>query len=370
MAEFKRFVGLDVHKDTIVIAVAEAGRSEPALLATIAHDVPQLQRRLERLGSPQELLVAYEAGPTGYGLCRQLAAAGITCQVIAPSKTPRASGDRFKTDRRDALALARFLRSGDLTAVHVPDEQTEALRDLVRARDDAKRAEKTAKHHLGKFLLRHDRRYPRPTAWSDLHMQWLAEQRFEQPAQQRVLEDYLHAVLESTARVERLTRQIEELIPGTPVYPLAVALQSLRGIRLVSAATIASELGDLRRFAHPRQLMSFLGLVPSEHSSGASTQRGRITKTGNAHVRRVLVEAAWSYRFPPRSNHELGQRMAAVSGAVRTISWKAQHRLHRRYWHMSAQCKSPQRIIVAVARELAGFIWAIGQQQQLLALPS
>lgn len=365
MAEFTRFVGLDVHKDTIAIAVAQDDRSEPAVLGTIPHDVPRLLRRLQRLGPG--VLVAYEAGPTGYGLCRALLAAGISCQVIAPSKTPRASGDRVKTDRRDAVSLARFLRSGDLTAVHVPDEATEALRDLVRARDDAKRAEKTAKHHLSKFLLRHGRRYDRPTAWSDLHFKWLEQQRFEQPAQQRVLDDYLHAVLEASARVERLTQQIQELIPSTPVYPLAIALQSLRGIKLVAGATIACELGDLRRFSHPRQLMSFLGLVPSEHSSGQSIQRGRITKTGNSHVRRVLVEAAWSYRFPPRANHELGQRLAAVSGAVRTIAWKAQHRLHKRYWALTAARKSPQRLVVAVARELVGFVWAIGQQPQLLA---
>lgn len=367
MVEFTRFVGLDVHQDTIAIAVAGADRSEPRVLATIPHDVPQLLRRLARLGPPQQLLVAYEAGPTGYGLCRRLTAAGITCQVIAPSKTPRATGDKVKTDRRDALSLARFLRSGDLTPIHVPDESIEALRDLVRARDDAKRAEKTAKHHLGKFLLRHDRRYARKTAWSDLHLKWIATLRFEQPAQQRVLEDYLHAVLEASARVERLTHQIEELIPTTSVYPLAKALQALRGFRLVAAATVACELGDLRRFAHPRQLMSFLGLVPSESSSGHSTRRGRITKTGNSHVRRVLVEAAWCYRFAPRSNHEIGQRMAAVSGAVRTIAWKAQHRLHRRYWRLTALRKSPNRMIVAVARELVGFVWAIGQQPQLLA---
>lgn len=367
MADATCFVGLDVHKDTIAVAAAAAGREEPRLLGTLPHDVPQLLRRLGRLGPPQALLVAYEAGPTGYGLCRRLAQAGIACQVIAPSKTPRASGDRVKTDRRDALSLASLLRSAALTPIHVPDEATEALRDLVRARDDAKRAETRTKHHLGKFLLRHDRRYHRKTAWSGLYLQWVQSQRFDQPAQQAVVEDYLHAVLEAMARVQRLDDKIAQLVPGTDIAPLVTALQALRGVRLVSAATIACEVGDLRRFATPRHFMSFVGLVPSESSSGQAVHRGHITKTGNGHIRRVLVEAAWCYRFPPRSNHEIGQRMDATSGAVRSIAWKAQHRLHKRFWRLTALRKVPNEVVVALARELAGFVWAIGQQPRLLA---
>lgn len=368
MREFTHFVGLDVHKDTITIAVAEAGREPARVLGTLPHDLRRLRQALLRLGDAADIAVCYEAGPTGYELYRKLVAWGFDASVIAPSKTPRAGGGRrIKTDSRDAIDLAHFLRSGDLTAIHVPAVETEALRDLVRSRDDAKRLEKTAKHHLSKFLLRQGRRYHRPTAWSGLHHKWIAQQRFTQPAHQDVLEDYRIAVLEAGARVERLTKRIEELVAGSELAPLVTALQALRGVRLVTAATLACELGDLRRFRRAQDLMGFLGLVPSEHSSGESRSRGRITKNGNTHVRRVLVESAWCYRFAPRFNHDIMKRMEPVSPAVRRIAKQAQHRLHHRHRTLSMRGKKPQKVVVAVARELAGFVWAIGQQPVLLA---
>lgn len=368
MHEFTHFVGLDVHKDTIVIAVAEAGREPARVLGTIAHDLPTLRRRLRRLGDAEDVMVCYEAGPTGYELVRALKRWGHEAQVVTASKTPRAAGGRkIKTDARDALDLAHFLRSGDLTAIHIPTAETEALRDLVRARDDAKRAEKTAKHHLSKFLLRHGRRYHRPTAWSKLHLKWIGEQRFEHAAQQCVLDDYLARVYEATARVDRLTAKLDELVSESEMAPLVTALQALRGVALITAATLAVELGDMRRFRRARDLMGFLGLVPSEHSSGDHRSRGRITKQGNTHVRRVLVESAWHYRFAPHFNPHIMKRMAPTSLAVQAIAKRAQHRLHHKYRSLARRGKQPQKIVVAVARELAGFIWDIGQQRQLLA---
>ena len=366
MQQFKRFVGMDVHKDSVELAVAEWGREQPRSLGRLRAQSPAILRRLQRLGSSEETLTCYEAGPTGYGLCRDLRAAGLLCEVIAPSKRLRAPGDKIKTDRRDALALARSLRSGDLTSIRVPDESSEALRALVRQRDDAKRSERVAKQQLGGFLLRQGRIH-RGTTWTGLHLDWIRRLRFEPEPQQCVLEDGLHAVEEGMARSTRLTQQIERLVKDSSVADLATALQALRGFRLVHAATMACEIGDMRRFAHPRQLMSFVGLVPSEHSSGGSRRLGGITHTGKSHLRRVLVDAAWTYRYPPRFNHDIKARNALVSGAVRTIAWKAQHRLHRRYKRLCARGKNRQRMIVAVARELCGFVWAIGNEQKLLA---
>jgi transposase len=260
-----------------------------------------LLRQLRKLGRIQ---CCYEAGPTGFGLQRELARNGIDCIVVAPSLVPQQASNRVKTDRRDAIKLARFLRSGDLTKVHVPEPATEAMRDLERARGAAKRAERTARHQLGKFLLRHDRRYPGKTAWTRMHLDWgIRAQKFEHEAQNRVLVDHLKAVEEASARVESLTKSITELVEEWSLAPLVKALQALRGIRLVRAVVIAAELGDLKRFAKPTQLMGFLGVVPSEHSRGDVKRRGRITKAGNGHVRRILVEEAWAYlSWPIRSS--------------------------------------------------------------------
>jgi transposase len=363
MSKIAQFVGLDVHKDTIAVAVAEAGSGEPPRdLGEMPHDVPRLLKRLDGLAPRAALAVAYEAGPTGYGLCRHLRKVGIACEVIAPSKTPRHSGDRVKTDRRDAAKLARYLRSGDLTPIRVPSERTEALRDLIRARGDAKQAQLAARHHLSTFLLRHDQRYKGKSHWTQLHLQWIHSLEFDQEALTRVRNDYLHEVERLSERVERLSQDIEELATQIEEAPLVQALQALRGVKTLTAAAIAAEIGDLRRFASPRKLMAYLGLVPSEYSSGSSVVRGRITKTGNRHVRRLLVEAAWAYRYKPRVGRTLRWRQRELSVEVRQIAWKAQCRLHHRYVRMLGRSKTPQRALVAMARELCGFIWAIAQK--------
>jgi len=362
------FIGLDVHKDSISIAVAAEGREEARVLATVPNEVRALIKQLRRLGKPDSLLCCYEAGPTGYGLQRALTDRGYECQVIAPSLIPKKVGVRIKTDRRDACSLAHFLRSGDLTPIFVPDEATEAMRDLERARDDAKRDERTARHRLGKFLLRHDRRYTTgKTRWTAKHQDWIRSLKFEHPAQQEVLHDYLHAVEESGRRIVRLTDAIGEHVQSWALAPLVTALQALRGVRLITAVAIAAEIGDFARFKKASQFMAYLGLVPSESTTGNSVRRGRITKTGNAHVRRLLVESAWAYRFQPKMSREIRKRNELVSPDVRTVAWQAQHRLHKRYRRLLARGKKHQVVVTALARELAGFVWSIARQQELLA---
>lgn len=362
-----RYIGLDVHKEKIVIAVAEQGGGEPEVVATIANDWPTLHKQLKRLGRPEDLRCCYEAGPTGYGIYRKLKAAGISCIVVAPALVPDQKGSRVKTDRRDAVKLARFLRSGDLTAVYVPDELSEAIRDLVRARFDAKKAERTARQQLGHFLLRHDRRYSGKTAWTKTHLEWIRYQKFEHQAQQRVLVDYLQVVEEGAERIQRLENDIAELVQSWTLYPLVQALQGLRGVSLVAAATITAELGDISRFETPTQLMGYVGLVPSEFTTGKKRRQGRITRTGNHHARWVLVEAAWSYRFSPKNSPEIRKRNEPLAPEVRRIAWKAQLRLHRKYVRLLARGKNKQQAMTAVARELVGFMWAISRQPELLA---
>jgi transposase len=362
-----RFVGLDVHKDSIAIAIAEEGRGNAEVLATIPNELSVLLKHLKRLGPEGSLRCCYEAGPTGYGLYRKLTTRGISCVVVAPSLVPVQAGNKVKTDRRDAAKLARFLRSGDLTAIYVPDEASEAMRDLERARDDAKKAERVARHQLGKFLLRHGRRYDGGHTWTRAHLEWIRGQTFPHEAQQRVLVDYLHTVDEGSSRVTRLELDIADLVGTWSQAPLVKALQALRGINLMAAVIIAAELGDLNRFTNPRQLMAYLGLVPSEYSTGESRKRGRITRTGNAHARWILVESAWSYRYRPRMSAEIRRRNEGVAPGVQAIAWKAQLRLHKRYTTLLANGKNKQRTITAVARELAGFIWAISRESKLLA---
>lgn len=359
-----RFVGLDVHADSITIAVAEPGRGEPGALATIPNDRAVLLKRLRRLG---RVRCCYEAGPTGYGLQRALMAEGIDCVIVAPSLVPTRSGDRVKTDRRDAVRLARFLRSGDLTEVHVPDEATEAMRDLERARDDAKKAERVARHQLGKFLLRHERRYSGKTSWTVKHLEWIRAQHFAHEAQQRVVEDYLRTVEDQGERVERLTKSIVELVETWSLRPLVKALQALRGISAISATVLAAELGDLARFDSAPKLMGYLGLVPSEHSSGEGRRQGRITCAGNGHARRILIEAAWAYRFRARQSRAITERSATVSPEVRRIAWRAQERLCAKYRRLTARGKNKNKTTAAIARELAGFVWAIAKEPAVLA---
>lgn len=363
-----RFVGLDVHKETIVIAVADEGQESPTVIATIPHDVVQLMKRLSKLVKDKsQLRVCYEAGPTGFGLSRRLNAAGVSCRVISPSLIPQKANVRIKTDRRDACRLATCLRSGDLTDVWVPDEKTEALRDLERTRDDAKNAERVCRHQLAKFLLRNERVYDGGRAWTGTHACWLKKQKFDDPCKQRVMDDYCKAVEDATERVKRLSDDMALLIQGTPLEPLVLALMSFYGIQLLSAVIIAAELGDLRRFKTARQLMAFLGLVPSEYSTGNTVRRGPITRAGNAHVRRILVEAANHYRHCPLRSKALDKRRQGVSPDVILIAQKAHRRLSRRMTHLLARNKPWNKMVIALARELAGFIWAVGQVPELLA---
>jgi transposase len=363
------YVGLDVHKDSIVIAFAREGRQAAENWKTIPNDGVRLRKALKMLVADGESLkVCYEAGPTGFGLCRRLREAGVDCMVVAPSLVPGKPGDRVKTDRRDARKLAHFLRSGDLTEVYVPDEAVEAIRDLERARDDAKCAERVARHQLSKFLLRHDRRWE-GTTWTLKHRDWIRAQRFAYPAQQRVLDDYLKTVEDLAERVERLTAHVAELVQETALAPLVRALQAFRGISVVSAVTIAAETGDLRRFATAGQFMSYVGLVPSEDSTGKRRRQGAITRCGNGHLRRILVEAAWHYRHLPSMSKELRRRNQGIAVGVQRIAWEAQKRLNKRLYHLIHAGKSVQKAITALARELAGFLWAVGQEDTLLEAP-
>lgn len=363
-----RYVGLDVHKDSIVIAVAECGRGEVREVGTFPSDWASLEKALKRLAVGFVLKLCYEAGPTGFELHRRLVEAGYDSQVVAPSLIPTRPGDRVKTDRRDAANLARCHRAGDLTAVYVPDADTEALRDLERARDAAKNAERTAKQQLGKFLLRQGRRWDGGSNWTLKHLDWIRRQEFEHEAHRRVLRDYLKALEDATERVNRLTDDIEELIQHSALAPLVTALQAMRGVATISSVVIAAEIGDLLRFDSAAAFMKFVGLTPSESSTGQRTRRGPITKTGNRHVRRILVEAAWHYLRPAAMSRALRARNAKASDAVRTIAWKAQKRLHRKFHHLVYEKGKPSQVaVIAVARELAGFVWAIGREQRLTA---
>jgi transposase len=356
------YVGLDVHKQGIVVAVAENGlRGEVRDYGRIANTptaVDRLARKLSREGV--KLRLCYEAGPCGYGIQRHLSARGHECIVVAPSLIPKRAGDRVKTDWRDAARLARLHRAGELTAVWVPDAGHEAMRDLVRARLDAVHALRRARQQRSGFLLRQGCHYGRP-AWTKMHRRWLAGLKFEQAVHHLVLEDYIAAVETAKARRDRLTAQIEAMLPDWTLAPVVAALQTMRGMALVNAATLIAELGDLSRFANPRQLMAYLGLVPAEHSSGASVRRGGLTKAGNSAARRLLIEAAWTYRFPARVSRELLLRQENQSKPIREIAWKAQLRLCARYRKLARSGKPANLVTAAIARELAGFIWAIAR---------
>jgi transposase len=357
------YVGLDVHKDSIVVAVAAGGlRGEVREYGRIANTSAALTRLLGKLGGDGVTLrFCYEAGPCGYGIQRHLSAHGHECVVVAPSLIPKRAGDRVKTDRRDAASLARLHRAGELTAVWVPDPGHEAMRDLVRARLDAVHALRRARQQLSGFLLRQGCHYGRP-AWTKLHRRWLAGLKFAQAVHHIVLEDYIAAVEAAAARRDRLTAQIEAMLPDWTLAPVVAALQTMRGMALVNAATLIAELGNLSRFANPRQLMAYLGLVPSEHSSGASIKRGGLTKAGNSAARRLLIEAAWTYRFPARVSRELLLRQEEQPKPIREIAWKAQLRLCARYRKLARSGKPANVVTAAIARELAGFIWAIARR--------
>jgi transposase len=358
-----RFIGLDVHADTIAVAVAEPG-GEVRPLGMIPNRPESIRKLVKKLGPAEQLRVCYEAGPTGYVIYWQLTGLGVRCEVVAPTLVPVKAGDRVKTDRRDAQKLARSYRAGDLTPVWVPDAAHEALRDLVRAREAAKKDQLRARHRLGKFLLRHGRRPPIVMkAWTQRHLTWVKRDvHFEQPAQEATLLDYLHEVDHAAERIERLERAIDDAVQTAPLQMRAViaALQALRGIAKVSAVTVVAEVGELSRFTRAPQLMGYSGMGACEDSSGKRTRRGRITKTGNAHIRRIVIEAAWAYRHRPAVGGALRKRQAMLPDEVKAIAWKAQHRLHTRYRRLLGRGKCQQHVVTAVGRELLGFIWAIG----------
>jgi transposase len=361
-----KFIGLDVHKKTITIAIADQGREhQPRSYGSIANDLDALDKFCRKMVSTaSRLYFVYEAGPCGYGIYRHLTAKGFDCMVAAPSLIPKKSGDRVKTDRRDAAKLASLHRAGELSAVYVPDPADEAMRDLSRARQDAVNATKKAKQRLKAFLLRNRVVYSGRSAWSQAYFRWLADITMAYAAQQVALQEYIDAVHEGIQRVERLTDQIRQLVPGWRMAPVVSALQAARGVSLVVAVTLIAEIGDLSRFEKPSQLMAHLGLVPSEHSSGQSTKRGAITKTGNCHARKALVEAAWAYRMPARVSRLLLNRQQDVPEQVCRIAWKAQLRLCTRFRRLVATGKAKQKVVTAIARELSAFLWAMAKQVQ------
>ena len=361
MTKFSKYIGLDTHKDTIAVAIAEAGQSKPRYYGEIANTPEAVAKLVKKLSPAGEVLsFCYEAGPCGYGIHRQLTHLGHDCVVVAPSLIPVKPGDRVKTDRRDSESLARLHRAGELTAVWVPGPEQEAVRDLTRAREDTKALERQAKQRLSAFLLRHGRLYAAgKTKWTKAHSQWLMTLKFEAPVQQNVFQEYVDTVAHLTGRVAALEEEMVRVLDHFSLAPVVRALMALRGIQLVTALTVVAEIGDLTRFTSPRQLMSTLGLVPSESSSGATTRRGGITKTGNGHVRRVLTEAAWCYRFPARKTAHLQRRAKNTSDPVQAIAWKAQKRLCGRYQHLIRAGKIKVQVCTAIARELTGFLWAV-----------
>jgi transposase len=358
-----RFLGLDVHADTIAAAVAEPdGEVRP--LGVIPNRLESIRKLVTKLGPVQQVKACYEAGPTGYVLYWQLTALGVACEVIAPSLVPVKAGDRVKTDRRDATKLARSYRAGDLTAVWVPDAAHEALRDLVRAREDARQDQVRARHRLGKFLLRHGCRPPQEVKrnWTKKHMDWVKRQvRFDQSASQAAFLDYVHEVEHAADRLERIEKSIDDAIAAAPagIQQVVQALQALRGVGRIVAVSVVAEVGSLSRFANPRQLMSYCGMVSSEYSSGKHVHRGGITKAGNSHLRRVIVEAAWAYQHKPWIGGWLAKRQQGLDEETKAVAWKAQWRLCTRYKKLAARGKNKPQIVTAIGRELLGFIWAI-----------
>ena len=362
MEKFSKYVGMDVHKESIAVSVAESVGGEVRYVGNIANTPAAVQKLAKQLGKGDaRLSFCYEAGGCGYGIHRQLTQLGCECQVVAPSLIPRKAGDRVKTDRRDSMSLARLHRAGELTAVWVPDEAQEALRDLTRAREDMKHLQRQGKQRLGAFLLRHGRRFDGKSSWTQAHYRWLEGIQFKSPVQQIVFQEYVDTIKMLSQRVAALDQQLASAAAKSVFWPVIEGLMAMRGVSLLTATTIMAEIGDLQRFAGAPQLMAYLGLVPSEHSSGGSKSRGGITKTGNGHVRRVLVEAAWTYRHPARKTAFLQRRAERTPEAVQAIAWKAQKRLCARYQLLQGRGKLKVQACTAVARELAGFIWAIGQ---------
>jgi transposase len=366
LARLILFIGLDVHNDSIAVSIAPSDSSEVRRYGIIGgehDDVLKLAKKLATAHPGMLLKFCYEAGPRGFALCRCLRSHGLDCILVCPSKVPRKPGERVKTDRRDADDLARLYRAGELTGIYVPQPEDEAMRDLIRARYQVGKAQHRARQQLKMYLLRHNLRYTGQTAWSPAHLRYLAKIKMPFPVQQIVFQEMLEVITEATARLERYDQEIERAVPGWRWEPAVRALMSLRGMALLHAATLVAELGDFNRFEHPSQLMGYLGLVPSEHTTGNDRQQGGITKMGNGPARRALVEAAWQYRAPARLSPHLQKRQEGLPKAITAIAWEAQRRLHHRYTHLTRVGKKKSQVAVtAVARELAGFVWAIARQ--------
>jgi transposase len=354
------WVGLDVHKESISVAVFQGtGAGRPVV--TIPNGPMQIRRLFSRLKKEGEVRACYEAGSCGYEVYRQLAAMGVTCDVVAPGLIPVRVGDRVKTDRRDADKLGRLLRAGELTSIRVPTEAEEALRDLMRCREDAREDLLRHRHQVLKFLLRHGRVFRDTKHWTLAHWTWLRAQRFEQPLAQTVFTDYMATLEKTIARIAALDQEIARQAVKEPYAAMVGRLRCLRGIDTLSAMALIAEICDFDRFEHPRELMAFLGLVPSERSSGGKQRRGSITKTGNSHARRIFVEAAWHYRHAPARSATMKARWEGQPQGVVAHAFKAQERLHRRYFRLTSRGKPSQVAVVAVARELCGFVWAVAR---------
>ena len=367
MKEFSTvYVDLDIHKDSIDIALDDVGRDGAVRhVGTIGGDLAALDKALRKIISRgHRLHVVYEAGPCGFVIWRHLSAQGIACEVVAPSSIPKRPGERVKTDRRDAMMLARLSRSGDLTAVRIPGAGDEAVRDLVRAREDAVRECRNARHRLKALLLRNAIAYAGKSAWSAAHLRWLSTLKLEHAAQQIAFQEYLHAITEASARIARLEQAMRHTLHEWSLKPLVQALQAMRGVQLIAAMTLVAELQDFLRFDSPRQLMAYVGLVPAEHSSGPKRRQGSITKAGNSAARRMLVEVAWHYQHSPRVSPIIAARHDDLPKEVTDIAWKAQLRLNAKFKRLMARRVMKNKAVAAVARELAGFVWAIGREVQ------
>lgn len=361
MKNYTTVVGLDVHKNSIVAAVLPAGADSVTERVTIENNPKTLAKMVNRIAGKGRAEFVYEAGPCGYDTYRQITGLGHPCAVIAPALTPVRPGDKVKTDRRDAEKLARYYRAGELTEIRIPDAVEEAARDLVRVREDAVKDHLRARHRLSKFLTRQGRVYRETRQWGTSHQEWLRSQRFEQPHLQSSFEAYMRAYDDVEARLASLNLQIDDLAKEEPYKAVVGRLRCLKGIDTLSAITLAVETQDFRRFTNARAYMSFTGLVGSEFSSAEKIRRGSITKAGNAHIRRILIESAWSYRGWNVVSVGLAKRREGCSAEVLRLAKRAQERLHRKFKHMTSRGKQVQTTVVAVARELAGFIWAIAQ---------